>query len=97
MCALLGPSRRISLRARRGACPEALAILSLQRTPIPQSPPLKFGNIVGGAISRLIGAVLLAQNDDWLLQHRYMQVEGVAELTPPPIDPDPAKLPPLAA
>src|SRR5690242_17043731 len=49
------------------------------------------------SITRLIGAVLLEQNDEWLLQHRYMQIEGMAELTPPLIDPDPAKLPPLAA
>jgi putative transposase len=49
------------------------------------------------SITRLIGAVLLEQNDEWLLQHRYMQVEGMAELTPPLIDADPAKLPPLAA
>jgi putative transposase len=27
----------------------------------------------------------------------YMQIEGMAELTPPLIDADPAKLPPLAA
>src|ERR1051326_1805261 len=47
--------------------------------------------------TRLIGAVLLEQNDEWLLQHRYMQIEGMAELTPPLIDADPAKLPPLAA
>jgi hypothetical protein len=33
----------------------------------------------------------------WLLQSRYMQVEGMAEFTPPLIDADPAKLPPLAA
>jgi hypothetical protein len=33
----------------------------------------------------------------WLLQHRYMQIEGMAELTPPLIDADPAKLPPMAA
>ncbi len=33
-----------------------------------------------GAIVRLIGAVLLEQNDEWLLQHRYMQVEAMAEL-----------------
>ena len=32
------------------------------------------------AIIRLIGAVLLEQNDEWELQHRYMQVEGMAEL-----------------
>jgi putative transposase len=49
------------------------------------------------SITRLIGAVLLEQNDEWLLQQRYMQIEGMAELTPPLIDPDPAKLPPLAA
>ena len=49
------------------------------------------------SITRLIGAVLLKQNDEWLLQHRYMQVEEMAELTPPLIDADPAKLPPLAA
>ncbi len=49
------------------------------------------------SITRLIGAVLLEQNDEWLLQHRYMQIEGMAELTAPLIDADPAKLPPLAA
>jgi putative transposase len=49
------------------------------------------------SITRLIGAVLLEQNDEWLLQHRYMQIEGMAELTPPLIDTDPAKLPPIAA
>jgi putative transposase len=49
------------------------------------------------SITRLIGAVLLEQNDEWLLQHRYMQIEGMTELTPPLIDADPAKLPPMAA
>ena len=44
------------------------------------------------SITRLIGAVLLEQNDEWLLQCRYMQIEGMAELTPPLIDADPAKL-----
>lgn len=32
------------------------------------------------SIVRLIGAVLLEANDDWQLQHRYMQIEGMAEL-----------------
>jgi transposase-like protein len=32
------------------------------------------------SIVRLIGAVLLEQNDEWQLQHRYMQIEGMAEL-----------------
>jgi hypothetical protein len=33
----------------------------------------------------------------WLLQCRYMQSEGMAELIPPLIDADPAQLPPIAA
>ena len=36
------------------------------------------------SIVRLIGAVLLEQNDDWQGQHRYMQIEGMAELEAPP-------------
>ncbi len=47
------------------------------------------------SIIRLIGAVLLEQNDEWLLQHRYMQIEAMAELVPSAIEP--AKLPPQAA
>ena len=39
----------------------------------------------------------IEQNDEWLLQCRYMQIEGMAELTPPLIDADPKKLPPMAA
>jgi transposase-like protein len=35
------------------------------------------------SIVRLIGAVLLEQNDEWQLQHRYMQVEAMAEVTAP--------------
>jgi putative transposase len=49
------------------------------------------------SIVRLIGAVLLEQNDDWLLQHRYMQVEAMTDLTPLSIDALPTKLPPQAA
>ena len=49
------------------------------------------------SITRLIGAVLLEQNDEWLLQCRYMQIEGMAELTPALTDADPAELPPMAA
>jgi putative transposase len=49
------------------------------------------------SIIRLIGAVLLEQNDEWLLQHRYMQIEGMAELTPPGTETEQPKLPPKAA
>ncbi|WP_037278329.1 IS256 family transposase [Rubellimicrobium mesophilum] len=38
------------------------------------------------SIIRLIGAVLLEQNDEWQLQHRYMQVEAMAELDVPPTE-----------
>jgi hypothetical protein len=38
------------------------------------------------SIVRLIGAVLLEANDDWQLQHRYMQIEGMAELNTGPAD-----------
>ncbi len=54
------------------------------------------------AIVRLIGAVLLEANDEWQLQHRYMQVEAMAELAPPLIEgaatpSQPPEVPPQAA
>ena len=39
-----------------------------------------------GAIIRLIGAVQLEANDEWQLQHRYMQTDPMAELVPTQID-----------
>src|SRR5689334_12559184 len=45
------------------------------------------------AIIRLIGAVLLEQNDEWQLQHRYMQVEVMAELVTAPEPTDPRQIP----
>jgi putative transposase len=50
-----------------------------------------------GAIVRLIGAVLLEANDEWQLQHRYMQTEAMAELTPPLIDAVPPQISTAAA
>lgn len=50
-----------------------------------------------GSIVRLIGAVLLEANDEWQLQHRYMQTEAMAELTPSPIDPVPTQISTVAA
>ena len=35
------------------------------------------------SIIRLVGAVLLEQNDEYQLQHRYMQIEGMAALATP--------------
>jgi putative transposase len=49
------------------------------------------------SITRLIGAVLLEQNDEWQLRHRYMRVEAMAELASPPAEAEPAQIPPQAA
>jgi len=38
------------------------------------------------SITRLIGAVLLEQNDEYQLQSRYMQIEGMAALATPQIE-----------
>jgi putative transposase len=49
------------------------------------------------SIVRLVGAVLLEANDEWQLQHRYMQAEGMAELSAPPAAPENLQLPTKAA
>jgi putative transposase len=49
------------------------------------------------SIVRLIGAVLLEQNDEWQLRYRYMQVEPMAELTSPATEAEPVLMPPQAA
>jgi putative transposase len=49
------------------------------------------------SITRLVGAVLLERNDEWQLQHRYTQVEAMAELAAPVAEPEPAQIPPQAA
>ena len=45
------------------------------------------------SIIRLIGAVLLEQNDEWQLQHRYMQVEAMAELSAPTSEDETRQIP----
>ena len=49
------------------------------------------------SILRLLGAVLLEANDEWQTGHRYMQLEGMAELMAPVAEPEPAQIPPQAA
>lgn len=51
-------------------------------------------NVVGifsndAAVTRLVGAMLLEQNDEWSLSRRYMQLEGLQTLT----DTAPTRLP----
>jgi len=41
--------------------------------------------------------VLLEANDEWRLQHRYMQTAAMAELTPPLIDAAPTQIANIAA
>ena len=97
MGALLGPPGAAPILAGQQAGAEPLAILRSQAASIHQRPPLETGNIVGRAITRLIGAVLLEQNDEWQTGRRYMQLEGMAELASPTPDPEPAQIPPRAA
>ena len=47
---------------------------------------------MGAVIIRLIGAVLLEANDEWAVQHRYMQTEAMSELTQLLTDPVPDRL-----
>jgi transposase-like protein len=49
------------------------------------------------SITRLIGAVLMEANDEWQLQHRYMQIEGMAELAAPSAEEQPLLTTPKAA
>ncbi len=39
------------------------------------------------SITRLIGAVLFEQNDEWQTQHRYMQLEAMAQIDTVAVDP----------
>ena len=48
-------------------------------------------------IARLVGAVLMEQNDDWQTQNRYMQIEGFAEPADKTADLKPLQITPKAA
>ena len=48
------------------------------------------------AIVRLLGAVLMEQNDEWQTQNRYMQIEAMAEMSAPLHDSPPLQITPRA-
>jgi putative transposase len=48
------------------------------------------------SIVRLVGAVLMGQNDDWQTQNRYMQIEGFAEPADKAADLKPLQITPKA-
>ena len=80
-----------------GAEADVLAFMSFpkaHRTQIHSTNPLERLNaeikrrtdVVGifpneAAVIRLVGALLLEQNDEWQLQRRYMQLEGLQSLS----------------
>ena len=43
------------------------------------------------AVIRLVGALLSEQNDEWLVQRRYLSVESMALVLTEPCDPEPAR------
>ena len=51
------------------------------------------GNIVGTSVTRLIGALLLEQHDEWPFSDCYMMLETIASLSDDPL----VSLPALAA
>ena len=73
--------------------------MTVLRPQIPAAPVasrLKFGNVVGGTITRLVGAILLERNDEWAVQRsRYITLESIAPIGDdpssacPPWQPDP--------
>ena len=85
MGALLGPPGAAPILAGQQAGAEPLAILRSQAASIHQRPPLETGNIVGRAVVRLVGALMLEQNDEWAVARRYMTLESLSPMSDDPV------------
>lgn len=81
-----GGGSRVGLPAQvQRSSPEALLATRPQPLALDRHRPLEGddGKTVEAVITCLVDAVLLDDNDDWALQHRNMQVEGMTELDAP--------------
>jgi len=85
MGALLGLPSGAPVWASQQAGAKPLSIVRPKALPIQKRPPPEIGNIVGGAVVRLVGALMLEQNDEWAVSRRYMSVESLATLSDDPV------------
>ena len=85
MGALLGLPSGAPVWASQQAGAKPLSIVRPKALPIQKRPPPEIGNIVGGAIVRLVGALMLEQNDEWAVSRRYMSLESLGTLSDDPV------------
>jgi hypothetical protein len=53
---------------------------------VPENPMSRYVPLPGRTLFRLVGAILLEQNDEWAVQRgRYMTLETIAPLSDTPI------------
>jgi putative transposase len=72
---------------RSSAAPTSWASARGFRASVPNEP----------SVRRLVGAILLEQNDEWQLQHRYLTLETMAGVAALDDSASPALLKPIAA